>query len=199
MLVLAILAFAPACSDNKVSKVRIKLQELPQDKKPAPNQPAPAVQPFECPTGGVSPLEASAFGTGHHKVFVKWNASQPSKEAPNEAVGYCLYRITKKNGEKKEDVAKKKDEVKKNPICPDCERINKVPVKGTACVDDLVQDGETYFYVAVAIAQNRDLSTTSNEVTVEIPRTTHAIGLPPPGIYPSCRVAPAENPSPASR
>jgi hypothetical protein len=184
LCVLGILGIARACSHNDVSRVHIELVDLPQDKKPASDRAAVVSQRLECPSGGATPLDTSAPHTGHHKVFLKWNASQPSKQAPSEAAGYCLYRIADK---------KKKKDLKKKPTCDDCERINRFPVKETSCVDDLVKDGETYFYVAVAIAENHKLSTTSNEISVEIPRSEHPLKRdPPPGSYPACRTPPAE-------
>jgi hypothetical protein len=184
MSVLAIWAFASACSDNKASSVHIKLENLPQDKKLDVNRPAASSQPLMCPPGGIKQLEASAPRTGHHKVFLKWNASKVSKQTSLEAMGYCLYRSTVK------DVAKK------DPTCGDCEQVNVFPVKQTACIDDLVKDGETYFYVAVAIAQNHALSSTSNEIRVEIPGTDRPVGHPPAGFYGACRATPAETESP---
>jgi hypothetical protein len=181
ILALAIGAFARACSNHKVSRIHIKLEDLPADKNLASNRPV-LQQPLRCPAAGIPPLQPSEPGTGDHKVFLKWNASKPSNDAASEAVGYCLYRTTKKDSD-----------AKKNPTCRDCEQINIFPVPGTACMDDLVKDGETYFYVAVAIAQNRDLSTTSNEIRVEIPKTKQPSRRdPPPGLYPACRVSPTE-------
>jgi len=188
MLILIILAITPACSDSKVSRVHIKLQDAPQGKQAASNEPAlaPAPAPVMCPPAGMTPLHPSAPDTVHHKVFLKWNASKPSKDATGEVAGYCLYRSTQKK------VAQK------NPICGDCERVNIFPLAGTACVDDLVEDGAKYYYVATAVSRNRDLSITSNEIPVEIPSAESPIGHPPPGSYPSCRATPAEKKSPSS-
>jgi hypothetical protein len=65
-------------------------------------------------------------------------------------------------------------------------------------VDELVQDGATYYYVAAAITQNRDLSKSSNEVKVLIPALVELVGQPPPGPYPSCRAIPADSAPPSS-
>jgi hypothetical protein len=96
----------------------------------------------------------------------------------SDAIGYCLYRSAIKKA------------AKDNPTCRDCEQINTFPVFGTACVDDLVTNGAMYYYVVAAITPNRPLSLSSNEITVQIPRGERLIGNPPPGSYPSCRVAP---------
>jgi hypothetical protein len=185
IVIVIVLAFVWTCSDNKVSRIHIKLEDTPQDKKTASNRPVPVPPPLICPPGGVAALEPSAPGTGHHKVFLRWNASKPPKDASGEVAGYCLYRSTQKNA------------AQKNPICRDCERVNIFPVSGTACVDDLVKDGAKYYYVAAAIGRNRDLSTPSNEITVEIPHVEHPVGDSPPGLYPSCRATPAQKESPS--
>lgn len=185
MLILIVLACAPACSDNKASKIHIKLADLPQDKKTDSGRPAPESLPLQCPPAGLKPLEESAHQT-HHKVFLKWHRSKRSKDAANDAVGYCLYRSTKKGA------------AKENPKCLDCEQVNIFPIAGTACVDGWVEDGAKYYYVATAISRNRDLSIASNEIPVKIPRTKHPIGHPPPGFYPSCRATPAEKGGPAT-
>lgn len=187
MLFLALLALVLGCSDNKVSRVHIKLEDLPQEKKLPPNEPTPVLPPAICPSAGVMPLNAMAPHTGHHKVFLKWNASKPSKDDSNEVVGYCLYRSTEKK------VAKK------DPKCPKCEQVNRVPIKETQCVDDLVTDGTTYYYVATAITRKSGLSTTSNEIPVKIPRSERPIGHAPADSYPSCRAAAPDKVSPGNR
>lgn len=179
MLFLVVLALACACSDDKVSKTRIQLKDVPSDKRLV-SAPTVSQQPLVCPPAVITPLQPSAPGAGDHKVFLKWNASKPSKQVPGEAEGYCLYRGTMKAGD-----------AKKNPRCQDCEQINVFPITRTSCVDDLVKDGATYYYVATAIGRNGELSTTSNEIRVDIPGTKGSLGHPPAGNYPSCRVAPA--------
>jgi hypothetical protein len=67
--------------------------------------------------------------TGHHKVTLKWNASIPSSNVESNAVGYCLYR------------SKKRKAAKQSPTCRDCAQINLIPIAGTGCVDDFVEDG----------------------------------------------------------
>jgi hypothetical protein len=186
MLILIVMVFAPACSDDKSSKIHVKLEDLPQDKRLAPDKPAPASSPTTCPPAGVKPPEASAFHT-RHKVFLKWKASKPSKDAANQVIGYCLYRSTRRGA------------AKENPRCPDCEQVNVFPIAGTACVDGLVKDGEKYYYVATAISGNRNLSVASNEIRVKIPRSKDPIGHPPPGFYPACRAEPAAKRSLLSR
>jgi hypothetical protein len=178
-----LIAMTGACSNNDVSRIHIKLVDRPQDKTPPASKPP---EPLKCPSTDIQPLDPSAPQTGHHKVFLTWDATKPTKAVPGEAAGYCLYRSTTK------------DAAKKNPNCPECERINEYPVRGTACVDELVRDGSTYYYVAAAITQNRELSKSSNEIRVVVPAFAQAIGDPPRGVYPSCRALPAGVAPPSS-
>lgn len=128
-----------------------------------------------CPPGGVSPLQASQRGTGHHKVTLSWNASPSST-----AVGYCLYRSTTQNA------------AKQKPTCSACEQVNLVPFKGTVCVDDLVQDTTKYYYVVTAIDAKRNLSASSNEVLAPIPAQGQSGSIPVSSPPPSaCRGMPA--------
>lgn len=119
-----------------------------------------------CPTTNVAMLQPSAPHTGHHRVMLSWKASAFSTHPEDNAVGYCLYR------------SRHEKQAKKNPRCSDCEQINIIPVTGTACVDDLVEDGKTYFYVAAAINRNGGLSASSNEVKVTIPAGSHTSANP---------------------
>ena len=137
--------------------------------------PRPPLPP--CPPAGLPILQPSAPHTGHHKVILTWNASAPSPHPEDNAVGYCLYRSPTKGA------------ALKNATCGNCEQINLVPVVGTACVDDLVQDGATYFYVATAINTNKIRSASSNEILVPIPPSPKSSGASVPN-YPLCR-APA--------
>lgn len=133
----------------------------------------PAPQLPRCPSGGIPAPSALA---GHHKVTLSWTASLPSDAHPEDnAVGYCLYRSPKKH------VAKK------NARCSDCEQVNSVPVVGTACVDDLVADGATYYYVSTAINFRGTLSASSNEVPVSIPSSKQSTGPASAVSYPLCR------------
>lgn len=114
--------------------------------------------------------------TAHHRVILTWNASAPSSRPEDNAVGYCLYR------------SKKQNEAKKNATCNRCEQINSVPIAGTGCVDDLVQDGAVYYYVATAISAQKRLSVSSNEILVPIPASKQSVRSTPVGSYPLCRV-----------
>jgi hypothetical protein len=167
-----------ACSDSKVSRVRLKLEDSPQQSQKTSAKTVPAPQPLVCPPAGVSSLQRAAPGTGSHKVFLHWNASKDLKDAENDTIAYCLYRSTKKKA------------AKDNPTCRDCEQINTSPIFGTSCVDDVVKNGATYYYVVAAISPNRPLSPSSNEIIVQIPPGEHTVGDSPQGAYPSCRVAP---------
>ena len=161
------------CQHDKVSRVRIELHDLPNDK------PAVATKPVQlpplCPLAGIVPLQPGAPGTGDHKVRLTWNASAPSKDPESAVVGYCLYR------------SKIRHAAKKNPICKDCEQVNRVPVPWTGCVDDLVRNSTQYYYVVAAINSKATLSAASNEIPVLIP-PRHSVKRPaPPSPLPLCR------------
>jgi hypothetical protein len=160
------------CQSNNVSRVRIKLQDQPQD-KPAiatrPVQPPPV-----CPPAGVLPLQAGAPGTGDHKVTLTWNASSAAANSEGAAFGYCLYR------------SKVRHAAKGNPLCQECEQINRVPISSTGCVDDLVADSTQYYYVATAINSKGILSAASNEIPVRIP-SAHSVKPAKPSALTLCR------------
>jgi len=130
-----------------------------------------------CPDAPYSMLQAKDPATGHHRVFLKWHASTSASGSDPKELGYCLYR-TQKPGRAK-DCPKK---------YPKCEQVNVVPVSGTHCVDELVKDNSTYYYVAIAITST-GTSTTSEEAIAEVPAAGKQ-NPPPPGAgsYPACRV-----------
>jgi hypothetical protein len=173
LVLLLIGALASGCQKDDVSRVRIQLHDLPSDKTAAvvakPVQPPPV-----CPPAGIAPLQPGAPGTGDHKVTLTWNGSAASNNLDSAAVGYCLYR------------SKKKRVAKKNPICTDCEQVNRVPIASTGCVDDLVVDNAQYYYVVAAINSKSDLSSASNEIPVRIP-SAHSVKPANPSALPLCR------------
>ena len=130
-----------------------------------------------CPEAGVSPLHTSKVSR-HHKVTLTWKASVLSKQAISNPVGYCLYRS------ERQGLAKMAMAIP-NVRCGGCEQVNRVPIAGTGCVDDLVKDNETYYYVVTAITGSGQTSSSSDEAIVEIPRRKR--GATVPSAYPSCR------------
>lgn len=134
-------------------------------------------KPLRCPPAGLSTLQPSS-ATGHHKVTLTWNASIPSANPESKAVGYCLYRSKNRNA------------AKKNPTCTTCEQVNSIPVAGTGCIDDLVEDGAAYYYVVTAINATEKISASSNETPAQIPLNKQATNSAAAGSYPLCR-APA--------
>jgi len=129
-----------------------------------------------CDPAGMTPLRLSQPGTGHHKVALSWEASVPTPDHPGKTVGYCLYR-TQKQGAANRD-----------PTCKDCEQVNGLPFPGISCVDDIVEDGVTYYYVAFAMSADGKRSLASNEARVLIPpaNQTKSVSTNPPPI-PLCR------------
>jgi len=110
-------------------------------------------RPVQCPVAGSHP---SASFNGRHSVTLTWKASRGSN-----IVGYCLYRSTHKK------VATNKPNTEFS--CAGCEQVNVIPVASTGCVDDLVRDDSSYYYVATALDPNKGLSSASNEVRADIP------------------------------
>lgn len=119
-----------------------------------------------CPPAGLLAAQPLQPGIGHHRVILSWNASSHSPDAKNNPVGYCLYR------------SKKRKDAKQNPTCRDCEQVNSTPVAGTSCVDDLVEDRATYYYVVTAIDANGETSSSSNEFRVSIPAAKLSSSFP---------------------
>ncbi len=140
--------------------------------KVSPAASSPVLPP--CPPAGLQPLQPSSQ-TGHHKVILTWNASVPAPGPDGKAVGYCLYRSQTQGA------------AKQNPKCDICEQINPTPVVGTACVDNLVLDNTTYFYVVTAINANKKISASSNETPAPIPPGTQTAKPVSASSYPLCR------------
>lgn len=112
-----------------------------------------------CPPAGIPGAQPAAKGkaTGHHKVFLSWNSgSQPSRRT-GPIDGYCVYRS-------------KDPKAAQQTACAQCERVSPVAVLGTGCVDDVVEDGATYYYVVTALKGNL-MSAPSNETEALIPNS----------------------------
>jgi hypothetical protein len=106
-------------------------------------------------------------------VTLTWNASRGK-----DVVGYCLYRDTEKK------VAKNKPNAEFT--CAGCEQVNSIPVAPTGCVDDVVPDNSTYFYVATALNRDKRLSSASNEARADIPAASSS-ATPQASPYGRCR------------
>ncbi len=137
--------------------------------------PAKVAEPLTCPAAGLLSLQPGSPGTGDHTVTLSWNASMPPANSEGGAVGYCLYR------------SKKQSAAHKNPTCATCERVNAVPVASLSCIDNLVEDGVTYYYVVTAINPSSKISSSSNEVKVPI-RRDHEEKSSSGNAAPLCRV-----------
>lgn len=134
-----------------------------------------------CPVQGVATLQASATKPGHHKVTLSWKASAPSVKPEAKAVGYCLYR-SKSRSSVTQYLTK---QIRK---CANCELVNATAFDGTTCVDDLVQDGATYYYVVTAVNVHGNPSSPSNETPAEIPDKA-SVGSSAVVSHPWCRAA----------
>lgn len=137
-----------------------------------------------CPAAGVSPVYASQPGIGHHKVVLSWNGSVQASGQPGVVDGYCVYRSKKPNA------------AQKKASCNECEQVTAVAIPGTTCIDDLVEDGATYYYVVTAI-RDKHVSSSSNEVVALIPAgpLSGASSTQSPG-PPFCRGKSARGPNP---
>lgn len=172
ILILACIITGSACSQTPRRSSNPRLVEAPEEKKTTPT-PVEVRLP-SCPQAGSPALQSSTV-TGHHKVTLSWNPSASSPDSDNNAVGYCLYR------------SKEKKVARKNPTCRDCERVNSMPVVGTVCVDDLVADGITYYYVVTGISSRGQLSSSSNETRVAVPTSKQSAGPASVGSSALCR------------
>lgn len=180
LMLLVMGAMGIACSSAQVSRVTAANSRIPEIGAPKGNVSPTKVSstlPL-CPAGGVVPLRSST-DTGHHKVTLSWNASAISSSQSGDAVGYCLYR------------SKKLHAAKKNPTCTLCERINLVPIASLSCVDDLVEDSTTYYYVVTAIDPASRISSSSNEIAAPVPSAHQPNSDPARSpVPPLCRVVP---------
>jgi len=174
---LTIACLVHACSGcGRLSKSGADAQSAPaeREKAIAAARPKPVLPP--CPSAPTPTLQASAPGTGHHKVFLAWNASTSSGQPGGSTIGYCLYR------------SQKEGNAKKFPKCPDCEQVNLRPVLSSRCVDDLVKDQTTYYYVAIALNSGNDISSSTSEAIARIPVAGRQNAAPPDAAsYPACR------------
>jgi hypothetical protein len=174
--VLASVLLADGCNRSSWSRVSLEAFE------PRSPEVVMAASPHAplCPPAGASALKPSA-ATGHHRLILTWNASVPSALPEDNAVGYCLYRSQIKGAAR--DYAN----------CRVCEQINPVPVMGTSCVDDLVQDSALYYYVVTAITTDERRSSSSNEIPVPIPAGNQPAKSSSTPSAPSCRGTSSSN------
>jgi hypothetical protein len=109
----------------------------------------------------------------HHRVVLTWNASSSATGPTDPTVGYCLYRS-------------RKDKITANNLnrCKNCKRVNRRPIVGTACVDNDVRDGHTYYYAAASIRSGSALSSFSNKASAIVPSNAQSPESASP--YPSC-------------
>lgn len=90
-----------------------------------------------------------------HSIKLTWEASKAtSSKQENQVVGYNIYRS---------DSAHCEGSSKR------CAPINRVLIKGTACVDYSVRSGRTYAYRAQAVSASAVKSGFSNEAKAAAP------------------------------
>lgn len=128
-----------------------------------------------CPAGGLATATLPIESVGHHQVILSWSASFQSSNPLRSAAGYCLYRSTEP------------DAAQQMATCSDCEQVSPVALQGTSCVDDQVEDGETYYYVVIAVNEQGIQSSPSNQMEVQIPSKPPIFKSSPQSAVPSCR------------
>lgn len=144
--------------------------------------PAVAEPPLPlCPAEGIATLQPSGSKSGGHKVTLSWRASAASAKPQANAVGYCLYRSKSRS-------SVTQYLTKQTRKCAECELVNATAFDGTTCVDDLVQDGATYYYVVTAVNANGHPSSPSNETPAKIPDKA-SVSSSAVASHPSCRAA----------
>jgi hypothetical protein len=129
----------------------------------------------DCPETPFPMLQSSDPKTGHHKVVLSWKPSAASVDPDKYPVGYCIYR------------SRKKDVLRRDPTCRECEVVSLKPIRSTDCVDDLVQNDVTYYYVVTAISRHKNLSGPSNQIRAVIPKADRPLNSEELGVHPSCR------------
>ena len=127
--------------------------------QPVPTQRVEAAAASFPGTGNLSASpSAKPSAPGPRSVKLSWNASVPATPSPTDAVtGYRIYRSTSMPVEP----------ISKNRI--DC-----VFVSVTSCIDQNVEPGQTYHYVATALAgraprERESAPSKPAEVTIRIP------------------------------
>lgn len=170
------------------------LTSCKRDPEPVPESAAPLAhtdntaerKPTLPPCPNVPYLfQPTAPGSGHHKVFLKWNASASANPTDPNSVGYCLYRT------------QTSDASKRCPHQPDCEQVTAVPLLATRCVDDLVKDSTKYLYVAIAINTQGKISSPTKAALAKIPADGQQNPAPSDAAsYPACRAPASPNQGP---
>jgi hypothetical protein len=123
---------------------------LKQAQLVASSAPAPGPDPT-CPPLNASMVSSTPPANGGHRVTLTWKASAPADPKHSAAFGYCIYRGA--------------------PGDPNPGLMNKTPLPGTSCTDDLVANGGRYSYVVRAVSAGGATSVTSNPAAVQIPPT----------------------------
>lgn len=174
--VLIITCVVQACSGcSRFSDSRTNLVRRAQEERVY----RPTLPP--CPSAPYPVLKVSTPGVGHHRVFLSWDASSSSIRSGGAHVGYCLYRSQKKGA------------ANKSATCPDCEQVTADPVRSTRCVDNVVRDQTTYYYVAIAITSIGRTSSPTKEAIAKVPVAGRPNAAPADATaYPACR-APASS------
>ena len=165
-LLLGCLILAPvACSDSHESRTHLEWKVLPERNLATEAAEQPKLP--DCPDGDLKKLLHGSPSTGDHKVILSWNASTSALNAKKGEIGYCLYRREKYPVEKRKE--HKGSNVKVELPCEKCEQVNVSPILETGCVDDVVKNDTTYYYVAITINRSQRSTDFSNQAPAAIP------------------------------
>ncbi|MGA2921724.1 MAG: fibronectin type III domain-containing protein [Candidatus Sulfotelmatobacter sp.] len=157
-------ALPSGCTSGRVSSSSSTQQPESSTRAAASTKDAREAHPPACPFLSPPGLIAARQVKGSHTVILSWTASaSDSKHA--DAVGYCIYRTTGR---------------KDAPA----ERVNSIPLPVTSCVDDVVEDGQKYYYLVRAISAKGVTSVSSKTVPARIP--TGKPGNPAQSAVPFC-------------
>jgi hypothetical protein len=134
----------------------------------APHTSNASVSHLLCPTFGPPPKPRTLNEKRDHTVILSWTASAPADSKHAAAVGYCIYR-SEKRGDKSPEL------------------VNSISFPGTSCMDDMVENGKKYYYVARAINAQGVPSIPSNVATAPIPSGKEKKGSVSGNTAPLCR------------
>ncbi len=164
-VVLAMIGVLPSgCTSGRVNSTSVATEQ-PETHANTSTKDTRQARPPECPLLGPFPSASTQQMKGNHTVLLSWTASaSDAKHA--DAVGYCIYRSAERKG------------------WP-AERLNRVPLPVTSCLDDVVEDGKKYYYVVRAISAKGIISDSSKMASARIP--TGKPNIPAKTSAPFCR------------
>jgi len=180
LILLCLLPMVNGCSHTSRTSLNLRSGDAPTTIETPEKS---VVQPLPpCPLAGA---KRANMVSGRHKVILSWIPSVPSTWLRRGVIGYCVYRNRTTFAPRTSKASKALPN--KSFMCSDCELINSTPFDGVACVDDLVEDGASYYYVVTAINAHGKIISPSNEIPATVPTTKEPTSSATAGSYPLCR------------